>query len=111
MDRYYLRRYGLDRAGIDDLRARQSDRCALCGDPQPGHIDHDHETTLTRALLCERCNLGLGLFRDDPSLLRAAADYVELHRARAAKARGEHEVADRIVRRLLAGDGAARSPD
>ena len=87
MDRYYARRYGLDRAGIDDLRARQSDMCALCGDARPGHIDHDHATDFVRALLRERCDLALGLFRDDPSLLRAAADYVEIHRARYEKAR------------------------
>jgi recombination endonuclease VII len=101
MDRYYARRYGLDRAGIAALRAKQSDRCALCGDPRPGHIDHDHATDQVRALLCERCNLALGLFRDDPSLLRAAADYVELHRARSAKARGDLAAADRAVRLLL----------
>ncbi|MGY1833365.1 endonuclease domain-containing protein [Geodermatophilus sp. SYSU D01180] len=95
----------MDRAGIDDLRAKQSDMCALCGERRPGHIDHDHRTDLVRALLCERCNLALGLFRDDPSLLRAAADYVELHRARYLKACGAHEEADRLVRRLLAGDG------
>ncbi len=109
LDRYYARRYGLDREGIDDLRARQADRCASCGDEHPGHIDHDHETELTRALLCERCNLGLGLFRDDPSLLRAAADYVELHRARYLKVSGSHEAADRILRRLLGGSGPTRS--
>jgi recombination endonuclease VII len=105
MDRYYASRYGLDRAGIEELRAKQSDRCGPCGDPRPGHIDHDHATDLVRALLCERCNLTLGLFRDDPSLLRAAADYVELHRARAAKARGDLTAADRTVRRLLGGRG------
>ncbi|MGY1784501.1 endonuclease domain-containing protein [Geodermatophilus sp. SYSU D00698] len=107
MNRYYAQRYGLDRAGIDDLRAKQSDRCALCGDPRPGHIDHDHATNLTRALLCERCNLALGLFRDDPSLMRAAADYVELHRVRARKATGSHEEAGRMLRRLLGGGSPA----
>ena len=106
MDRYYARRYGLDRAGIDDLRARQSDMCALCGDLRPGDIDHDHETNMVRALLCERCNLALGLFRDDPSLMRAAADYVELHRLRSAKARGALHPDEPTLRRLLGGAGA-----
>ena len=32
---------------------------------------------MIRRLLCQRCNHGLGLFRDDPSLLRSAAYYVQ----------------------------------
>jgi hypothetical protein len=39
-------------------------------------------TGSVRQLLCRRCNHGLGLFRDDPVLLHAAAYYVGMHRAR-----------------------------
>ncbi len=110
MERYYARRYGLDRAGIEDLRARQADRCASCGDEHPGHIDHDHETDLVRALLCERCNLALGLLRDDPSLIRAAADYVELHEIRHAEVSGSSDPDPVALRRLLgAGSGTPTS--
>jgi Recombination endonuclease VII len=83
---YWVRRYGLSREGVEDIRARQSDRCALCGERGPEHLDHDHDHDFVRALLCQRCNFALGLLRDDPSLMRAAADYVEVHRARHAKA-------------------------
>lgn len=80
---YFVRKYGLSRAAVEKLRTAQGDVCAICGDPGPGHLDHDHDTGRVRSLLCERCNLGLGLFRDRPDLLRAAADYVEEHAARA----------------------------
>jgi hypothetical protein len=40
-------------------------------------------------LLCQRCNFALGLLRDDPDLMRAAADYIEIHRARYKKAYGQ----------------------
>lgn len=32
---------------------------------------------LIRFLLCKHCNRGLGAFRDDPSLMRRAADLLE----------------------------------
>jgi len=75
-----MRQYGITEGGLADLRERQLDRCALCGDAAPGHLDHDHATGRGRALLCQRCNHGLGLFRERTELLRAAADYLEAHR-------------------------------
>jgi hypothetical protein len=53
--------------------------CELCEQP-PGkrslHLDHDHETGAFRGWLCSNCNSGLGLFRDNPRLLRKAAKYL-----------------------------------
>lgn len=69
--------------------AQQDGACQLCGRiPKPGtswtegvlHADHDHATGRRRNLLCGSCNKGLGLFRDDPAVLRAAAEYIERHR-------------------------------
>jgi hypothetical protein len=79
---YFYRAYKLTKTEIAHLRALQEDRCAICGDPGPQHLDHDHETGAVRRLLCQRCNHGLGLFRDNPQLLHAAAYYVEHHAAR-----------------------------
>jgi hypothetical protein len=78
-DAYFYRRYKLTKRELADLRAAQDDRCGICGDPQPQHLDHDHSTGRVRRLLCQRCNHGLGLFRDDPYLLHIAALYVEGH--------------------------------
>ena len=60
----------------------QGGRCALCGDEQKGQrlsIDHDHATGKIRALLCVRCNMGLGQFRDSPTLLEQARLYLLSH--------------------------------
>jgi hypothetical protein len=83
---YFYRRYKLTRNAVDEMRAAQEDRCAICGDPSPQHLDHDHSTGAIRRLLCQRCNHGLGLFRDDPYLLHVAALYVSGHRQQHALA-------------------------
>lgn len=88
--RYNLRQYGIT---PDEYRARllaQDGECAVCGaEPDAGgvkaaarlHVDHDHVTGRLRDLLCVRCNQGVGYFRDDPTLLRAMAEYIERHRS------------------------------
>jgi hypothetical protein len=86
-DAYWHRKHGMSRTEVDALRVAQGDRCAICGDRDPQHLDHDHETGHVRQLLCQRCNHGRGLFRDDPYLLRVAAFYVEGHRQHQALTR------------------------
>ncbi len=79
---YFYRRYKLTKRQIADMRMAQDDGGAICGDPEPQHLDHDHASGATRTLLCQRCPHGLGLFRDNPYFLHAAAYYVALHTAR-----------------------------
>ncbi|WMI33594.1 hypothetical protein SEA_KENREY_232 [Streptomyces phage Kenrey] len=55
--------------------------CAICGTElniRTARIDHDHETGVIRGTLCNSCNLGLGLFQDNPELLSNAAKYLGL---------------------------------
>jgi hypothetical protein len=99
---YRYRAYKLTQPQVADLRAAQENRCAICGDDEPQHLDHDHETGGVRQLLCQRCNHGLGLFRDDPQLLHAAAFYVALHTAR-------QEVAADLLATAARPEGAAGS--
>lgn len=68
-----------------ELFATQGGCCACCHTPlavlrgKNLVVDHCHETSKIRGLLCHNCNLGLGNFKDDPNILRAAADYIEAH--------------------------------
>jgi hypothetical protein len=73
------RRYGITADEADEMLAAQGGLCAICKVAPAVHVDHDHETGGVRALLCFNCNGGLGQFRDDPDVLRAAADYVQFH--------------------------------
>lgn len=60
--------------------------CDICKQPERARrngvvkllaLDHDHTTGAWRGVLCQRCNQAIGLLRDNPQLLRLAADYVE----------------------------------
>ena len=56
--------------------------CEICGRTNGARrlaVDHDHNTGKVRGLLCHRCNAGLGLFRDDPSILTLAREYLLAH--------------------------------
>lgn len=61
----------------------QNWECSICRKKLTGdknsHWDHDHKTGKFRAVLCHQCNTGLGMYKDNPDLLRRAALYLELH--------------------------------
>jgi Recombination endonuclease VII len=73
--------YGITLEEYDAILAAQRNCCAICRMRLTGsraaHVDHDHDTGRVRGILCNNCNNGLGRFRDDPSVLRRAAHYLE----------------------------------
>lgn len=82
--------YGITLDQYNEMALAQNQRCDICkreetavdkhGVPRHMAVDHCHATGGIRALLCSSCNKALGGFKDDPALLRAAADYVERYR-------------------------------
>lgn len=75
---YHLRRrYGIGQTDFDEMLAAQQGRCAICGAPDPQHVDHDHRNGWVRGILCFNCNGGLGQFQDDPKLLAGAYTYLK----------------------------------
>ena len=71
--------YGVTREQYAEMIAKY-DVCAICSGPwgkKGPAIDHDHKTNKVRALLCDRCNTGLGLFREDPVIVKEALRYLE----------------------------------
>ncbi|SHG20849.1 endonuclease domain-containing protein [Geodermatophilus nigrescens] len=96
---YRQRQYGMSDAEVHDLRVAQANCCAICSEADPRHLDHDHRTGVVRGWLCQRCNHGLGLFRDHPTVLRDAARYVERHREGPAPDPGPREGTPRRHRR------------
>ncbi len=74
---YHLRRrYGVGEKEFQELLAEQGGVCAICGSPDPEHLDHDHRTGWVRGILCFNCNGGLGRFKDSPESPARAITYL-----------------------------------
>jgi Recombination endonuclease VII len=90
--KHHLGQFKLSIPDWERMFAAQNGVCLICRKPEVARdnnnagkirrlsIDHDHETGKVRGLLCAKHNSALGLFQDDPVLLRAAADYLEKSR-------------------------------
>lgn len=75
---YHLRRrYGLTEVEFREMLRSQGDVCAICREPDPRHVDHDHITGAVRGILCFNCNGGLGQFKDDVDRLSNAVSYLK----------------------------------
>ncbi len=87
-DRYATlrRKYGIARAEFDRMRAEQGNKCAVCRvefkELRFLHVDHDHELSVVRGLLCLHCNCALGHAKDSIERLEALAEYLRLHAIR-----------------------------
>ena len=73
-----LKRYNITPDDFNRMFIKQGGYCAICGEHQSEfkkrlHVHHDHGTGQVICLLCPKCNIGLGMFQDDPELLEKAA--------------------------------------
>lgn len=81
--------YGVTPQRWDAMVLEQEGRCANCEEDVRGKlcVDHDHACCpgktscgkCVRDLLCSPCNRAIGVLRENPRLLRAAATYLEKH--------------------------------
>ena len=63
---------------------KQGGKCGICGDLPTSRrlsVDHDEKTGANRGLLCTRCNVGLGYFKDNIEILKHAIRYLEVAEA------------------------------
>ncbi len=86
---YYQMRYeyGISPDEKRELIREQHYICPICKrkwseDASRWHVDHDHLLPLGghRGVICPRCNLGLGFFKDSPGILISAAHYILKYR-------------------------------
>lgn len=74
------RTYGLAPADFNRMMAEQQGACAICGRQNTELcIDHCHTTNKVRALLCHKCNMGIGQFNNSPRQMEKAIEYLKKH--------------------------------
>lgn len=82
-----LREFGINLETYQAMHKKQDGRCMICGESETAlscrknrtrdlSVDHCHESGKIRGLLCSKCNIGLGNFRDDILLLGRAMEYL-----------------------------------
>lgn len=76
------RRYGIPVEERDRMYKSQDGKCACCGAPEDKfqrklHVDHDRDTGQVRALLCTKCNPGIGYFDHSVEKLEMAIAYIK----------------------------------
>jgi hypothetical protein len=74
--------YGLTPEQYQEKADEQQNKCFICGveagyNGKPLYVDHCHSSGKIRKLLCQHCNSGLGMFKDNPKLLLKAAEYLK----------------------------------
>ena len=67
-----MHRSGIGADEFDEILRAQGGVCAICGRPDPEHVDHDHTSGRVSGILCSDCNGGLGQFRDSIDALEQA---------------------------------------
>lgn len=83
-----LKKFGLTLEDFNRMSEQQNGLCAICRNPPVDYerlsVDHCHTSGKVRALLCARCNSGLGYFYEDTERLEAAINYLKEHSGEAS---------------------------
>jgi hypothetical protein len=83
------REYGCSLGRFIQMTSEQDGKCKICSAPKRRlYVDHCHETKNIRGLLCNRCNMVLGVVRDRKETLRNMIVYLETARTNRKWSRG-----------------------
>jgi len=72
-------RYSLTKEQYHQMLENQGNKCKICNNSSETklHVDHCHTTNIVRGLLCNKCNQGLGSFKDNSQYLLQAIKYLQ----------------------------------
>ena len=73
------RNFNITPKEYEDMFEKQNYRCAICKEYKSSKrltVDHCHETGKVRGLLCDSCNLGIGMFGHNTAVLESAIRFL-----------------------------------
>ena len=84
---YLKNKYNVTMEWYEAKLEEQKGLCAICscnsselrGSDAMFCVDHCHNTGQPRALLCHKCNTGIGMLKDNPILVARAWTYLQQH--------------------------------
>jgi hypothetical protein len=79
-----FKKHHITKEFYDKLLSKYKGKCWICKDKKATHIDHDHNCcagyyscgNCIRGLLCSNCNTAIGLFFDNPKIMKKAITYL-----------------------------------
>jgi len=73
------REFGITHDDMQKMLDDQENKCKICetGVDFGSAVDHCHKTGKIRGILCRKCNLGLGAFKDNIDFIEKAIKYLE----------------------------------
>lgn len=85
---FLKKKYGISLKDYERMYLEQWGMCAICGEHKKSAaagyesqdvlcVDHDHGTGRVRALLCHKCNRGIGAFGDSSGNVENAINYLK----------------------------------
>lgn len=76
-----MKAYGITVEQFEAMAEAQAGLCGICAKKLDmgfnTHVDHCHETGAVRGILCNGCNVALGLFQDSADMLARAVSYLK----------------------------------
>lgn len=80
--KWYLKTtYGLTPEEYQALYDKTDGKCYICLEEKDYylHVDHNHSTGKVRGLLCNHCNRGIGMLRENINTLKSAIEYLNYY--------------------------------
>lgn len=84
-NQYLQKKYGITLDKAQEILDKQNRGCAVCQSPIDlfkglwlggGVVDHDHKSGAVRGILCNRCNIAIGMLEDNGERLNNAQYYL-----------------------------------
>lgn len=75
-----MKHYGLSLMGYELMIEQQDAKCAICNElTSKLVVDHCHTTGKVRSLLCNDCNTGIGMLKENKEIMLSAIEYIDHH--------------------------------